>query len=281
MRRLWRRLRAWWADFWEQDEYDTSKKHLSQADKRGIWYGTFLVCAIAIVISVLSMRISYYFSAKDTSEDVEKILNTIAAYMASATDEEYEEITDSLRNDLLLSQFSQDATNFIEYIPNTATECCVDFEELQDQGYQGYILCTNTGELYPIDLYSDGEQPGDIGHGTLEMSGGYDEVSGSNFWCRKDPDNQIGYISFYRDRGILSIQRMKGLLCDDCIEKIITSVYEESIIPEFAFIDPAQEAFYPIQEGTIEIGDYQLEISNGTQLGNYSVEYRYINIENE
>ena len=113
------------------------------------------------------------------------------------------------------------------------------------------------------------------------MSGGYDEVSGSNFWCRKDPDNQIGYISFYRDKGILSIQRMKGLLCDDCIEKIIISVYEESIIPEFAFIDPAQEAFYPIQEGTIEIGDYQLEISNGTQLGNYSVEYRYTNIENE
>ena len=36
MKNIWRKLRENWLDFWEDDELDMDKKHLSQHDKRSL-----------------------------------------------------------------------------------------------------------------------------------------------------------------------------------------------------------------------------------------------------
>lgn len=41
MKNIWRKMRDCWLDFWEDDELDMDKKHLSQHDKRSL----LLVCS--------------------------------------------------------------------------------------------------------------------------------------------------------------------------------------------------------------------------------------------
>lgn len=43
MKNVWRKLRDNWLDFWEDDELDMDKKHLSQHDKRSLLYGGFMI----------------------------------------------------------------------------------------------------------------------------------------------------------------------------------------------------------------------------------------------
>ena len=38
MKNIWRKMRDCWQDFWEDDEMDMDKKHLSQHDKRSLLY---------------------------------------------------------------------------------------------------------------------------------------------------------------------------------------------------------------------------------------------------
>lgn len=38
MKNIWRKMRDCWLDFWEDDELDMDKKHLSQHDKRSLLY---------------------------------------------------------------------------------------------------------------------------------------------------------------------------------------------------------------------------------------------------
>ena len=46
MKNVWRKLRDSWLDFWEDDELDMDKKHLSQHDKRSLLYGGFMIGAV-------------------------------------------------------------------------------------------------------------------------------------------------------------------------------------------------------------------------------------------
>lgn len=43
MKNIWKKLRDCWLDFWEDDELDMDKKHLSQHDKRSLLYGGFMI----------------------------------------------------------------------------------------------------------------------------------------------------------------------------------------------------------------------------------------------
>ena len=46
MKNVWRKLRDSWLDFWEDDELDMDKKHLSQHDKRSLLYGGFMILRV-------------------------------------------------------------------------------------------------------------------------------------------------------------------------------------------------------------------------------------------
>ncbi|HIX76498.1 MAG TPA: hypothetical protein H9734_02715 [Candidatus Fusicatenibacter merdavium] len=43
MKNVWRKLRDNWLDFWEDDELDMDKKHLSQHNKRSLLYGSLMI----------------------------------------------------------------------------------------------------------------------------------------------------------------------------------------------------------------------------------------------
>ena len=43
MKNIWRKMRDCWLDFWEDDELDMDKKHLSQHDKCSLLYGGFMI----------------------------------------------------------------------------------------------------------------------------------------------------------------------------------------------------------------------------------------------
>ena len=49
MKNVWRKLRDNWLDFWEDDELDMDKKHLSQHDKRSLLYGGFMIGAATFI----------------------------------------------------------------------------------------------------------------------------------------------------------------------------------------------------------------------------------------
>lgn len=55
MKNVWRKLRDNWLDFWEDDELDMGKKHLSQHDKRSLLYGGFMIGAVTFAF--ISIRV--------------------------------------------------------------------------------------------------------------------------------------------------------------------------------------------------------------------------------
>ena len=199
-----------------------------------------------------------------------RLINTVSAYIASATDEEYEEISWQLRHDLVYSDFGQNKENFVRYIPNTSDLCptCSTNESAQ-----AFLVCTNTGEFYEMDVYADGFQP-DIHYGAVHMSNGYDEVSQTALSAARTPDQKRTTIELRRKRGIVSIHRMKALFCDNCIHNILTAT-EDATVGEFVIFDSGRKKFYPVDdEIEVRIGDYNIvttEIS-----GTYKITVTYV-----
>ena len=152
MKKLWDNIQKGYGNFWRDDRCDWNQSHLSQADKRSLWYGAVLLCALTVLFTELLY--SYHFGKieRQNEKNIEMALNRITAYAASATDDEYEAIARTIRQDLIYSDFSRDKENYIRYIPNTAQIC-----RLYPQTFpnQVYLLCNNTGMLYGLDIFED------------------------------------------------------------------------------------------------------------------------------
>lgn len=140
MRSLWLKMKEIWWDFWEVDNNDNGKKHLSSSDKRWLLYWNFLSGVGVLAIVVLVMGINTLWVQHQNNMDVEKTLNTIATYMASATKDEYEDIAQSIRHDLVFSEYGKDIENFIQYIPNTTETCYTYMDNYQAQAL---LVCAN------------------------------------------------------------------------------------------------------------------------------------------
>lgn len=257
MNTIWKRLKNVWLLFWEEDEYDVSKKHLSKADKRSIWYGIFIITTLTIAASALVLNLTYAKAAKENEENVEAVEKMIAAYIASATEDEYEEVARTLRRDLVFGDFSKNKKEYIQCIPNTADPCRLYLNTFPSQVY---LLCNNTGMLYSLDIFEDGNRQDCNENRGTSVSFGYDEVSEGSLIITKSFADKSGEARLERKRGIISIQRMKGLFCNDCIESIL-DVVDYGLMPEFVIMDGKNKTFYPIEEGALQIGDYSLEIN--------------------
>ena len=114
MKNIWRKLRDNWLDFWEDDELDMDKKHLSQHDKRSLLYGGFMIGAVTFVFLSIGIMVGNIWTNHRNQKDMEELLGTIATYMATATDDEYEEIAQTIRHDLVYSQYGQDITHSVK-----------------------------------------------------------------------------------------------------------------------------------------------------------------------
>lgn len=199
-----------------------------------------------------------------------RTVNTIAAYIASATDDEYDEISRQLRHDLVYSDFGQNIENFVRYIPNTSDLCPTCGT---NDWAQAFLVCTNTGEFYEMDVYVDGFQP-DTHYGAVHLSNGYDEISQTGLSAVRTPDQKKTTIELRRKQGIVSIHRMKTVFCDSCIHNILTTT-ENAPIGEFVIFDSREKKFYPVDdEITVQIGDYNIVT---TEIGGtYKITVSYI-----
>lgn len=126
------------------------------------------------------------------SEDMEELMGMIATYMGSATKDEYGEIAQTIRRDLVFSEYGQEIESYIQYVPNMAGRC-----RTCEGGFpsQAYLVCTNTGELYELDLFENGENPDKGEYGYMSMSFGYDEVRQTNLHITKTPGDKEGTVA--------------------------------------------------------------------------------------
>ena len=95
MKNIWRKMRDCWLDFWEDDELDMDKKHLSQHDKRSLLYGGFMIGIATFGLFSIGIIAGNIWTNHQNQKDMEEFLGTVVTYMATATDDEYEEIVDN------------------------------------------------------------------------------------------------------------------------------------------------------------------------------------------
>lgn len=254
-----------------QDEFDVSKKHLSHLDKRSIMYWNLITCVGTAGLVLLLTGANNFRISRQNYADMERLMKTIEAYMVSATEDEYEGIAQTIRQDLVFSEFGEDIGNYIDYIPNIA-EKCVTCEK--DYPAQAFLVSLNTGEIYSLDIFEDGADPY-ADYSNIQVASGYDEVSQTSFQIYKNPGGKSGFVDLKRGRGIVSIHRMKQLFCDECIKNILHTV-EGQTTEEIVIFDAAEKMFYPIDDGAkARIGDYI--IKNKYKDRDYKITIEYAN----
>ena len=92
MKRIWSRIKEQWNEFWDDDEFDECKYHLSSYDKRSLLYWGFVISGFTLGICLLISGLSNKYYDRKNNEDLQKVFDTICTYLATATDDEYEEM---------------------------------------------------------------------------------------------------------------------------------------------------------------------------------------------
>ena len=271
MKGLWQKVKEIWWIFWEVDVNDKTEERLSSSDRRWLLYWNFITCMGVAALFLIVTGINNIRVTRQNGRDVEKAMSMIATYMASATKDEYDDIAQSIRHDLVFTEYGKDIENFIQYIPNTAETCHTC---MKSYPAQALLVCTNTGQFYSLDLYDIGESPDESSRGGTLMNFGYDEISQTHIHISKSLGEQTGYAGIDRGRGIVSVHRMKTLFCDDCIQEILKTV-EHQLIEELVIFDTEKRIFYPIDDKTtLQIGDYCLDIEY--ENSDYNINIHYI-----
>ena len=269
MKNIWRKMWDCWLDFWEDDELDMNKKHLSQHDKRSLLYGGFMIGVATFGLFSIGIIAGNIWTNYQNQKDMEEFLGTIVTYMATATDDEYEEIAQTIRHDLVYSQYGQDVENLIRYIPNTADGCCLE-RELPERIN---LVFLNTGAAYGLEIFDNTEPiESQRERGSTMITSGYDEISEAHLMMMSNPNSGSATASIDRGRGIVSAHKMKTHFCDDCIREILTSV-EDEFIDEAVIYDAEEKTFYPVTEGDLQIGDYAFHTYY--EDGSYEIEIAY------
>lgn len=253
---LWKKIRMKWNDFWLGDEYDDSKKHLSQSDKRSLLYGYFIIGTLTVAFVIFLIKINGLRMDCRNDEAMEELLNMVTSYMESATEDEYDEIVQTIRHDLVFHKYEKDMEKYIRYIPNTSDKCCACKGSYPAQAV---LISLNTGESYSLDLFEQRTDPEDY-QGNTQLTFGYDEISQTGIRISKSPGEGKGYAEIERGNGIVSIHRMKKLFCDECIKAMLDTVQDQPI-GELVILETGENVFYPVEnKGKAQIGDYVLEI---------------------
>lgn len=258
MKRIWIQIKKILHDFFIDDNTVSFQLCLRRSDKRWILYWLILITVFITSVFLIAVRLSE-----------RRILNMFAAYVASATNDEYDKMTWELRYQLVYIKFGRDMEKYVRYIPNTAVDCPTCGNDYQSQAY---LACANTGELYALDVFVDGREPEDH-YGDIHMSNGFDGVSLSRLSMVRIPDKGKNTVELDREHGIVSVHKMKALFCDDCIGDIFNAV-EERPVSEFVIFNAEEKAFYPVDDGIVtQIGDYSLECVE--KKGDYEIKIEY------
>lgn len=252
---MWKKIRKKWNDFWIGDEYDDSKKHLSQSDKRFLLYGNFIIGICTAAFVVLLIGTNNRRVDRRNAADMEEAINLVMSYLESATNDEYDEIAQTVRHDLVFCNYGEDIDKYIQYIPNTSDVCRACKESYPAQAV---LVSLNTGESYSLDLFERGIDQEDY-QGNTQLTFGFDEISQTSIHITKSLGENEGTAEIKQGNGIVSIHRMKKLFCDDCIEAMLRAI-ENQAIEELVILDTEKDIFYPIEDETkVQIGNYTLK----------------------
>lgn len=214
-------------------------------------------------------RVGDFFAERQRNENMQEIVNAIQAYMASATEDEYDKIAQTIRHDLVFSRFGEEIKNCVQYIPNTAEECCTCRGRYPARAL---LVSLNTGQVYSLDLLEQGKEE-NTNQDDIAMTFGYDEISQLSIHISKNIGDKAGRVKLNRGNRIISMHRMKNLFCDDCIEKILNTI-EEQIVEEIVIFDAEERLFYPIKDDMIiQIGKYNLEIEYKESMYEMAIKY--------
>ena len=272
MRNIFRVIHKKWLDFWDDDEMDADAQHLSQYDKRSLMEGNFVVCAAVVALVSIGIFAGVAWNNHKIEQETDELFGFLATYLATATDDEYEAIAEEIRNDLVYSEYGQDIENLIQYIPNTAEQCCMK----REAGFieRMNVVFLNTGEAYGLDVY-DTVEPVSVqkGYSGVSITSGYDEISEATVSITSERAEGAATARLDRGRGIVSVHKMKETFCDDCIREILESTDGE-LVNTAVLYDSEEEKFYPVSEGRLEIGDYKYEIKYDD--GNYTIDILYV-----
>lgn len=229
-----------------------------------------MISILTIIVFLAAITFSNYRANRESAESLAQVMDAVNTYLATATEDEYEEIAETIRHDMVYSQYNEDIENLIRYIPNTADGCC-----LERDGYlsRANLVFLNTGEMYGLDVFETGDLPESEEEGySVQLTCGYDEISEASIHITKERGAGTGTADFNRGRGITSVHKMKEKFCDDCIRKILDTVENEAV-GEAVIYDTVEKKFYPVTEGTMRIGDY--EFQTGYEQGNYEIQIEY------
>lgn len=271
MSRIWKKIRGRWQSYWQDDGDDPGMIHLSRQDKRSLLYGGFMISMMTLFLLLAAVTVSNYRADREKAESLEKVLDTVNAYLATATEDEYENVAETIRHDLVYSKYSEDIESLIQYIPNTADGCCL---ERKGCLARTNLVFLNTGEMYGLDVFETGElsEPEEEGY-SVQLTCGYDEISESSIRITKERGEGTGTAVLSRGRGIVSIHKMKGKFCDTCIQKILETVKGEAV-GEAVIYDAVDKRFYPVTESERQIGDYVFQTEY--EQGNYEIQIEYV-----
>jgi len=238
MKRIREKVKTVWWDLWGiYENGGDSIQHLSWSDKINIWFGSFIMCIVAVGICFFILGIN-------------NIRNS--------------------RHDLVFSEYSEDIESLIRYIPNTSENCPTCRESYPAQAF---LICVNTGELYSLDLYHKDENPDEETKGMC-LSFGYDEISKTGIQVTKQKETKNGFAEIDRGEKIISAQKMKAVFCDDCIRKIL-DIIEGMPLEEVVLFDAKEKNFYSIEDGEIlQIGNYGLAVSYDS--GDFRIDIEYV-----
>lgn len=233
--------------------------------------GGLMIGSAAFLLVSIGIMIGNVWTQYQTEKALEEMAGMFASYMATATDDEYEEIAQSIRRDLVYSEYGQDIDKFLQYVPNTAEGCCL---EQIDNCARANLILLNTGVAYGLDLFdSDRSLESQRESGGAQINAGYDEISQAQVVTIKDTGRDSGTLSINRGRGIVSVHKMKALFCDDCIREILDTVAGK-FIDVAVIYDAVEKRFYPVTEGNLQIGDYSFNTRYVS--GGYKTEIEYI-----
>ena len=129
-----------------------------------------------------------------------------------------------------------------------------------------YLLAVNAGNLY--SLAPETPQPS----GTIRFASGYDEISQTRLNIVRDSYLDYDMLSLRQGNDVVSIHRMKNIFCDDCIDKILSTINGQTIT-SFVFFSAGDNLFYPVSdEQEMQGDDYTISTS-------YDIENREMRIK--
>ena len=80
----------------------------------------FLACVIVCFLFSCIILGATYISNRQAAKDMNEMSNMIIAYIATATDDEYDQIAEEIRHDFVFRKWDERTRQFVQYIPNRA-----------------------------------------------------------------------------------------------------------------------------------------------------------------